>query len=40
MAAKKNNTGKKKVDMIGLDNKPINKEVQKDKPTIPKAFIK
>lgn len=40
MATKKNNIGKKKVDVISLDNKPVNPEVQKEKVEIPKKFVK
>jgi hypothetical protein len=38
--AKKSNTGKKKVDVISLDNKPINPEVQKEKVEVPTKFVK
>lgn len=38
--AKKNNTGKKKVDVISLDNKPVNPEVQKEKVEVPTKFVK
>ena len=38
--AKKSNTGKKKVDVISLDNKPINSQVQEEKVEIPTKFVK
>lgn len=38
--AKKSNGGKKKVDVISLDNKPVNPEVQEEKIEIPTKFIK
>lgn len=38
--AKKSNSGKKKVDVISLDNKPVNPEVQEEKIEIPTKFIK
>ena len=38
--AKKSNTGKKKVDVISLDNKLVNPEVQKEKVEIPTKFVK
>ena len=38
--AKKSNTGKKKVDVISLDNKPINSQVQEEKIEIPTKFVK
>lgn len=37
--AKKSNTGKKKVDVISLDNKPVNSQVQ-EKTEIPTKFVK
>lgn len=37
--AKKSNTGKKKVDVISLDNKPINPQVQEEKVEIPTKFV-
>lgn len=37
---KKSNTRKKKVDVISLDNKPINPQVQKEKIEIPTKFVK
>lgn len=37
--AKKNNTGKK-VDVISLDNKPVNPQVQKEPVNIPDKFVK
>lgn len=37
--AKKSNTGKKKVDIISLDNKPVNSEVQKEKVEVPAKFV-
>lgn len=40
MATKKNNIGKKKVDVISLDNKPVNPEVQKEPVNIPNKFVK
>ena len=38
--AKKSNSGKKKVDVISLDNKPINPQVQEEKIEIPTKFVK
>ena len=38
--AKKSNTRKKKVDVISLDNKPINPQVQEEKIEIPTKFVK
>lgn len=38
--AKKSNTGKKKVDVISLDNKPVNSQVQEEKTEIPTKFVK
>ena len=38
--AKKSNTGKKKVDVISLDNKPVNPQVQEEKIEIPTKFVK
>ena len=38
--AKKSNGGKKKVDVISLDNKPVNPEVQKEPVNIPDKFVK
>ena len=38
--AKKSNGGKKKVDVISLDNKPINSPVQEEKIEIPTKFVK
>ena len=38
--AKKSNGGKKKVDVISLDNKPINPQVQEEKIEIPTKFVK
>ena len=38
--AKKGNTGKKKVDVISLDNKPINPQTQEEKVEIPTKFVK
>ena len=38
--AKKSNTRKKKVDIISLDNKPINPQVQEEKIEIPTKFVK
>ena len=38
--AKKSNTRKKKVDVISLDNKPINSQVQEEKIEIPTKFVK
>lgn len=38
--AKKSNTGKKKVDVISLDNKPVNSQVQEEKTEIPAKFVK
>lgn len=35
----KKDTKKKKVDIIGMDNKPINQEVQKEDVNIPKKFV-
>ena len=37
--AKKSNTRKKKVDVISLDNKPINPQVQEEKIEIPTKFV-
>ena len=37
---KKSNTRKKKVDVISLDNKPINLQVQEEKVEIPTKFFK
>ena len=37
---KKSNTRKKKVDVISLDNKPINPQVQEGKIEIPTKFVK
>lgn len=37
--AKKSNTGKKKVDVISLDNKPVNPQVQEEKVEIPTKFV-
>ena len=37
---KKSNTRKKKVDIISLDNKPINLQVQEEKVEIPTKFFK
>ena len=37
---KKSNTRKKKVDVISLDNKPINSQVQEEKVEIPTKFVK
>ena len=36
---KKSNVGKKKVDVISLDNKPINPQVQEEKIEIPTKFV-
>ena len=38
--AKKSNGGKKKVDVISLDNKPVNPQVQEEKIEIPTKFVK
>ena len=38
--AKKSNTRKKKVDVISLDNKPVNQQVQEEKIEIPTKFVK
>ena len=38
--AKKSNTRKKKIDVISLDNKPINQQVQEEKIEIPTKFVK
>lgn len=38
--AKKSNTGKKKVDVISLDNKPVNPQVQEEKVEVPTKFVK
>ena len=39
--AKKSNTGKKKkVDVISLDNKPVNPQVQEEKVEVPAKFVK
>ena len=38
--AKKSNGGKKKVDVISLDNKRINPQVQEEKIEIPTKFVK
>ena len=38
--AKKSNTRKKKVDVISLDNKPINPQVQEEKIEILTKFVK
>ena len=38
--AKKSNTRKKKVDVISLDNKPINSQVQEEKIETPTKFVK
>ena len=38
--AKKSNSGKKKVDVISLDNKPTNPQVQEEKIEIPTKFVK
>lgn len=38
--AKKSNTGKKKVDVISLDNKPVNSQIQKEPVNIPDKFAK
>ena len=38
--AKKRNTRKTKVDVISLDNKPINSQVQEEKIEIPTKFVK
>ena len=37
---KKSNTRKRKVDVISLDNKPINPQVQEEKVEIPTKFVK
>ena len=37
---KKSNTRKRKVDVISLDNKPINSQVQEEKVEIPTKFVK
>ena len=37
---KKSNGGKKKVDVISLDNKPVNPQVQEEKIEIPTKFVK
>ena len=37
---KKSNTRKKKVDVISLDNKPINPQAQEEKVEIPTKFVK
>ena len=36
---KKSNTRKKKVDVISLDNKPINPQVQEEKVEIPTKLV-
>ena len=36
---KKSNTRKKKVDVISLDNKPINPQVREEKVEIPTKFV-
>lgn len=40
MAIKQGTKKKKKVDVISLDNKPFNQEVQKEKVEIPTKFVK
>ena len=37
--AKKSNVGKKKVDVISLDNKLVNPQVQEEKVEIPTKFV-
>lgn len=38
--AKKSNGGKKKVDVISLDNKPVNPQFQEEKVEVPTKFVK
>ena len=40
MAIKQGTKRKKKVDVISLDNKPINSQVQEEKIEIPTKFVK